>query len=65
MEVDFGNCGKIVSLSDFVSAAQTHARVPYYSLVLMIVHFESVRLKKMSRTLENFVERISPTYCTV
>jgi len=62
MEVDFENCGEIVSPSDFASAAKTHARVPYSSPVLMIVHFESVRLEKMSRTLENVVEIMSPTY---
>ena len=58
MEVDFGNCGEIVSPSDF---DQTHARVPYSSPVLMVVHFESVRLEKMSRTLENLVEMMSST----
>ena len=49
-------------LSDFEFVAHTHARVPYSILRLMVVHFESVRLKKMSRTLENLVEMISPTY---
>jgi len=29
---------------------------------LMVVHFESFRLEKMSKTLENFVEMMSPTY---
>ena len=58
MEVDFGNCSEIVSPS---IAARTHARVPYSSPVLMVVHFESVRLKKMSRTFENLVEMVSPT----
>ena len=62
MEVDFGNCSEIVSPSDFAIAAQTHARVPYSSSVLMVVHFKSVRLKKMSRTLEILVEMMSPTY---
>ena len=47
---------------DFVIAAQTHARVPYSSPVLMVVHFKLVRLEKMSRTLENLVEMMSPTY---
>ena len=61
MEVDFGNCGEIVSPSDFAITARTHGRVTYSSPV-MVVHFESVRLKKMSRTLENLVEMISPTY---
>jgi len=50
-----------VSSSDFVITAQTHARVSYSSPVLMVVHFESVRLKKMSRTLEILVEMMSPT----
>ena len=58
MEVGFENCGKIVSPSD---VARTHARVPYSSPVLMVVHFELVRLEKMSRTLENLVEMMSPT----
>ena len=62
MEVDFKNCGEIVSPSDFAIAARTHARVLYSSPILMVVHFESVRLKKMSMTLENLVEMISPTY---
>ena len=59
MKVD---CGEIVSPSDFAIAAWTHTRVPYSSSVLMVVHFESVRLKKMSRTLKNFVDMMSPTY---
>ena len=62
MEIDFGNCGEIVSPSD---VAWTHARVPYSSPVLIVVHFESVRLKKMSRTLENLVEMMSPTYLEI
>ena len=62
MEVDFENCGEIVSPSDFVITARSHARVLYSSLVLMVVHFESVRLEMMSRTLENLVEMMSPTY---
>ena len=53
MEVDFENYGKIVSPSDFVIAARTHARFLYSNSVLMVVHFELVRLEKMSRT-ENF-----------
>ena len=61
LEEDFGNDGEIVSPSDFAIAARTHARAPHSSPVLMVVHFESVRLKKMSRTLENFVEMMSPT----
>ena len=60
MEVDFENCGEIVSPSDFAIAARTHARVPYSSPVLMVIHLKSVRLKKMSETPENFVEMISP-----
>ena len=62
MEVNFENCGEIVSPSVFAIAAQTHARVPYSSPVLMVVHFESIRLKKMSRTLEILVEMMSPSY---
>ena len=58
-EVDFENCDEIVSPSDF---ARTHARVPYSSPVLMVVHFELVRLEKMSRTLENLDEMMSPIY---
>jgi len=61
MEVDFGNDGKTISPSDFAITARTHVRVPYSSTVLMVVHFETVRLKKMSRTLENLVEMMSPT----
>ena len=38
MEVDFENCGKIVSPSDFVIAARTHVRVLYSNPVLMVVH---------------------------
>ena len=62
MEVDFRNYGEIVSRSDVAVATWTHARVPYSSPELMVVHFESVRLKKMSKTLENLAEMISPTY---
>ena len=54
MKVDFENCGEIISPSDFAIVALTHARVPYSSPVLIVIHFESVRLEKMSRTLENF-----------
>ena len=57
MEVDFENCGEIISPS---IAAGTHARVPYSSPVLMVIHFELVRLEKMSRTLEKLVEMMSP-----
>ena len=59
MEVDFGNCGVFVSSSDF---DWTHARVPHSSPVLMVAHFESVRLEKMSMTLENLIEMMSPTF---
>ena len=62
VEVNFGNYGEIVSPSDFAIVARSHTRVPYLSPVLMVVHFESVRLKKMSRALENLVEMMSPTY---
>ena len=62
MKVDFGNYGEIASPSDFAVTARTHARVPYSSPVLIVVHFESVRLEKMSRTFENLVEMISPIY---
>ena len=62
MKVDFKNCGELESPSDFAVAAQTRARVPYSSPVLMIVHFEYVRLEKKSRILENLVEMMSQTY---
>ena len=62
MEVDFGNYGKIVSLLDIEFVVQTHTRAPYSSSGLMVVHFELVRLEKMSMTLENLVEMMSPTY---
>ena len=61
MEVNFGNYGEIVTPLDFVIAARTHARVLYSSPVLMVVHFELVRLEKISRTLEILVEMMSPT----
>jgi len=61
MEIDFENCGKIVSLSDIEFVARTHARAPYSSSRLIVVHFKSVGLKKMSMTLENLVEMMSPT----
>ena len=60
MEVDFENCDEIVSPSNFAIAARTHARVSYSSPVLMVVHFESVRLEKLSRTLKILVEMMSP-----
>ena len=62
MEVYFRNGGEIVSLSDIEFVAQTHARALYSCLGLMVVHFELVRLKKMSMTLKNLVEMMSPTY---
>ena len=51
-----------MSPSDFAIAALTHARVPYSVSVLIVVHFESVRQEKMSRTLENLAEMMNPTY---
>ena len=45
----------------FENVAQTHARVSYSIPGLMVVHIESVILKKMSMTLDNVVEMISPT----
>ena len=62
MEVGFENYGEVVSPSDFAIIAQTHARVPYSFPGWMVVHFESVRLEKMSMTLENLVEMMSLTY---
>ena len=61
MEVYCENHGEFVSPLDFAVAAWTHARVPYSSPVLMVVHFEVGRLEKMSMTLENLVEKMSPT----
>ena len=48
-------------LSDIEFVALTHARAPYSSPRLMVVHFESVGLEKMSMTLEILVEMMSPT----
>ena len=59
MEVDFENCCEIVSLSDIEFVAQTHTRAPHLSPGLMVVHFESVGLKKLSMTLDNLVEMMS------
>ena len=42
MEVDFRNCGEIVSLSDIEFVAQTHARAPYSSPRLMIVDWSHI-----------------------
>ena len=61
MEVGFENCGKTMSPSDFVIVTRTHARVPYSISILMVIHFESMRLEKMSRTRENLIEMMSPT----
>ena len=61
MKVDCENCGEIVSLSDIEFVTQTHARAPYSSSGLMVVHFESGGLEKMSMTLENLVIMMSPT----
>ena len=53
---------KMVSPTCFENIARTHARVPYLFPGWMVVHFESVRLEKMSKTLENLIEIMSPTY---
>ena len=50
-----------MSPSDFAIAARAHKRVPYSNLGLMVVHFELVRLEKMSMTLKNLVEMMSLT----
>jgi len=62
MEVGFENYDEVVSPSYFAFVARTHARVPYLFPGWMVVHFESVRLEKMSKTLENLIEIMSPTY---
>ena len=62
MKVSFENYGEVMSPSDFVTVARTHARVPYSFPGWMVVHFESVRLEKISMTLEILVEMMSPTY---
>ena len=62
MEVGFRNYGEVMSPSYFAIVTWTHARVSYSFLGWMVIHFESVRLKKMSMTLENLVEMMSPTY---
>ena len=49
-----------MSLTYFENVAQTHTRVPYSISELMVVHFELVKLKKMSITLKNLVEMMSP-----
>jgi len=58
MEVNFKNCDEIVSPS---ITTRTHTRAPYSSPVLMVVHFKSMTLEKMSMTLENLIEMMSPT----
>ena len=60
MEFGFRNYGATMSLSDFEIVAQTRAKVLYSIPGLMVIHFESVRLKKMSMTLENLVKMMSP-----
>ena len=52
---------KMVSPTCFKNVARTYARVPYSILELMIVHFKSVRLEKISMTLDNLVEMMSLT----
>jgi len=52
---------KMMSSTCFENIAQTHARVSYSIPGLLVVHFESVRLAKMSATLENLVKMMSPT----
>ena len=59
-KVNFENCGEIMSLSDIEFVSLTHVRAPYSSPGLMIVHFELVGLEKMSITLDNLVEMMSP-----
>ena len=61
MKVGFENYGEVVSPSNFAIVARTHTRIPYSISGLMLLHFKSVRLKKMSRTLENLIEMMSPT----
>ena len=45
----------------FENIARTHTRVPYSISGLMVVRFGSVILEKMSMTLDNLVEMMSPT----
>ena len=52
---------KMVSPTCFENIAQTHARVSYSISGLIVVHFRLVRLKKMSMSLDNLVEMMSPT----
>ena len=52
MKFCFGLCGEIVSLSDFVIVARTHA---YSFPRLMVFYFELVEL---SMNLENIVDKV-------
>ena len=53
--------GKMESLTCFFeNIVWTHARVSYSFPGWMVFHLESVRLEKMSITLENLVEMMSP-----
>jgi len=61
IKVNFENCGEIVSLSDIEFVARTHAKDPYSSPGLIVVHFELVGFEKMGMTLENLVEMMSLT----
>ena len=61
--------GDMIQTQNFVTRSisiefvtQTHARVPYTSPELMVVHLELVRHEKMSMTLKNLVEMMIPTY---
>jgi len=62
MKVGFEKYDEVVSPSDLAIVTQTHARVSYSFSRWMVVHFASVRLEKMSMTLEILVEMMSPTY---
>jgi len=61
MKVDFENYGEVVSPLDFTIVARTHVKFSYSISILMVVHFESVRLENMGRTLENLIEMMSRT----
>jgi len=50
-----------LELSDFEIVTQAHKRIPCSIPGPMNVHFESMSLEKMSMTLENLVEMMSPT----
>ena len=62
MEICFGNCGEIVSPSDFEIVARTHARVPFSFSRQMVVYYEEVEL---SKTLENIVELEMPSFSEI